>query len=581
MATQWQLLARCNGDMQGSALTKLFYPMSMNLSVAQIGDFLIISYNMALMRCPLDNRNCLPAAPTVKQTVLFTLLPTGALIDYRLVQTQTPKRASGRARRAPVLPDKTPPPPPPPAVPRRRRHQPDPPAEPRPALAGAEDPPVDPIVGNRGAPPRARDVFDDDAGTSTVGTAPRGNVRFAGGDSDDGENFPSPPLSTQSDSRSSSPVHPPRSDRRRHHRRSPRAGPHAPILPVPPKRGSDRSGKARDVWAFFDPKDPKATEKRECLFCLGRLRDVRAAPVNFANLRGAKVPSLPRSYSQSLNDVVKTMLVQNPGMRPSAAKLLKHERIRFATERQTFLMRKSKLGERELAFQDAIRNKDAEIYSLALNKLKEDKDAEIQSLNWKIHHYQRREAEMYEIIQSKQKETKDAFLRPETELLEALETAGRGYAFHPWEVGGAELEDYKTARSLLEEVTDILYPQADKSVRTAASLADLEDQNFNGMVVSQIMEMKNPQGKDSSSADFWEWIGNYLCLDMEDSDTRDTRKRFVIDIPSPLLLNPEGPEIAANVAQLLEVENPEFLPYRDAIGRPSLVVNNLPGHLTQ
>ncbi|KAJ7845977.1 hypothetical protein B0H14DRAFT_2357848 [Mycena olivaceomarginata] len=88
---------------------------------------------------------------------------------------------------------------------------------------------------------------------------------------------------------------------------------------------------------------------------------------------------------------------------------------------------------------------------------------------------------------------------------------------------------------------------------------------------------------------------------MENSDTRDTRKRFVIDIPSPLvhplgpsvsrpssstdssptwtistaqltemmehawqLLNPEGPEIAANVAQL-----------------PSLVVNNLPGHLTQ
>ncbi|KAJ7886431.1 hypothetical protein B0H14DRAFT_3730671 [Mycena olivaceomarginata] len=305
-----------------------------------------------------------------------------------------------------------------------------------------------------------------------------------------------------------------------------------------------------------------------------------------------------------------------PGMRPSAARLLKHERIRFATERQTFLMRKSKLGERELAFQDAIRNKYAEIYSLcqremeliqALNKLKEDKDAEIQSLNWKIHHYQRREAEMYEIIQSKQKETKDAFLRRETELLEALEqrdevmrfTRGRLEALVKCS-RSAELEDYKTARSLLEEVTDILYPQADKSVQTAASLADLGDQNFNGMVVGQIMEMKNPQGMDSSSADFWEWTGNYLCLDMENSDTRDTRKRFVIDIPSPLqLLNPEGPEIAANVAQLLEVANPEFLPYCDAIGtqpnhtqsppksqptpagRPSLVVNNLPGHLTQ
>ncbi|KAJ7814342.1 hypothetical protein B0H14DRAFT_3149461 [Mycena olivaceomarginata] len=175
------------------------------------------------------------------------------------------------------------------------------------------------------------------------------------------------------------------------------------------------------------------------------------------------------------------MLVQNPGMRPSAAKLLKHKRIRFATERQTFLMRKSKLEERELAFQDAIRNKDAEIYSLcqremeliqALNKLKEDKDAEIQSLNWKIHHYQRREAEMYEIIQSKQKETKDAFLRRETELLEALEqrdevmrfTRGRLEALVKCS-RSAELEDYKTARSLLEEVTDILYPQAVSPMR--------------------------------------------------------------------------------------------------------------------
>ncbi|KAJ7889152.1 hypothetical protein B0H14DRAFT_3712514 [Mycena olivaceomarginata] len=88
-----------------------------------------------------------------------------------------------------------------------------------------------------------------------------------------------------------------------------------------------------------------------------------------------------------------------------------------------------------------------------------------QSLNWKIHHYQRREAEMYEIIQSKQKETKDAFLRRETELLEALEQRDEVMRFNPWEVGGAELEDYKTARSLLEEVTDILYPQTVSPMR--------------------------------------------------------------------------------------------------------------------
>jgi hypothetical protein len=143
----------------------------------------------------------------------------------------------------------------------------------------------------------------------------------------------------------------------------------------------------------------------------------------------------------------------------------------------------------------------------------------------------------------------------------------------------------------------------DKSIRTAAALTDLKDQSFNGAVVCQIMEMKNPQGKDSYPADFWEWTGNYLCLDMENSDTRDTWKQFVIDIAGPLahplgpsvsrpssstdnsltwtittaqlteimkhaweLLDPEGIEIAANVAQLLEVANPEFLPYRDARG---------------
>ncbi|KAJ7312418.1 hypothetical protein DFH08DRAFT_822155 [Mycena albidolilacea] len=130
----------------------------------------------------------------------------------------------------------------------------------------------------------------------------------------------------------------------------------------------------------------------------------------------------------------------------------------------------------------------------------------------------------------------------------------------------------------------------DKSIQTAASLTDLEDQNFDGVVVCQIMEMENPLGKDTSPADFWEWTGNYLCLDMESPDSRDMRKQFVIDIPAQLtevmehvwqLLDPELIEIAANVAQLLEVANPEFLPYCDAIGKPSLVVNNVPAHLRQ
>ncbi|KAJ6572802.1 hypothetical protein DFH09DRAFT_1079491 [Mycena vulgaris] len=55
-----------------------------------------------------------------------------------------PKRASGRTRRAPPGPDKTPPPPSTP-VPRRPRCQPAPPSEPAPAPTRAEDPPVDPV----------------------------------------------------------------------------------------------------------------------------------------------------------------------------------------------------------------------------------------------------------------------------------------------------------------------------------------------------------------------------------------------------------------------------------------------------
>ncbi|KAF7326526.1 HAT family dimerization domain-containing protein [Mycena venus] len=180
-----------------------------------------------------------------------------------------PKRASGRTRKAPSAPDKTPPPPPTPAVPRRQRRQPAPPSEPAPAPTRAEDPPIDPVpVGE--IPPRARDVFDDDE-DSAAGPVPRPSVRFTGNDNDSGEDFASPSPSTSSQpSRSHSPIQPLSSSRRRRHRQSPRAGPHATPLPVPQNKKSGRSGSARDVWTFFEPKDAKETEKRECLFCKQR-----------------------------------------------------------------------------------------------------------------------------------------------------------------------------------------------------------------------------------------------------------------------------------------------------------------------
>ncbi|KAF7372427.1 HAT family dimerization domain-containing protein [Mycena venus] len=119
-------------------------------------------------------------------------------------------------------------------------------------------------------PPRARDVFDDDE-DSAAGPVPRPSVRFTGNDNDSGEDFASPSPSTPSQpSRSHSPIQPLSSSRRRRHRQSPRAGPHATPLPVPQNKKSGRSGSARDVWTFFEPKDAKETEKRECLFCKQR-----------------------------------------------------------------------------------------------------------------------------------------------------------------------------------------------------------------------------------------------------------------------------------------------------------------------
>ncbi|KAJ7787438.1 hypothetical protein B0H14DRAFT_2629300 [Mycena olivaceomarginata] len=56
--------------------------------------------------------------------------------------------------------------------------------------------------------------------------------------------------------------------------------------------------------------------------------------------------------------------LKNPEMRPSAVKLLNHERLKFVSERQSFLIRKSKLEKKELATDDEIRNKDAEIQVL-------------------------------------------------------------------------------------------------------------------------------------------------------------------------------------------------------------------------
>ncbi|KAJ7853951.1 hypothetical protein B0H14DRAFT_3136693 [Mycena olivaceomarginata] len=187
--------------------------------------------------------------------------------------SQTPKR-SRRARRA-TAPDETPPPPATPPPSRRQRRQPAPPTESAPAPAPAE------------VPPHTRDVFDDDPEAGAASSSPRAGVRFTGlHDDDDGEEFREPSPSTASRSRSPSPTRQPASHRRRQ-RKSPRAGPHASLLPVPHKKRTDRSGGGRDVWTFFDPKEIQDGQKRECLFC----RQQHATNAHIGTTKFAKLTS--------------------------------------------------------------------------------------------------------------------------------------------------------------------------------------------------------------------------------------------------------------------------------------------------
>ncbi|KAK7037056.1 hypothetical protein R3P38DRAFT_2517108 [Favolaschia claudopus] len=157
---------------------------------------------------------------------------------------------------------------------------------------------------------------------------------------------------------------------------------------------------------------------------------------------------------------------------------------------------------------------------------------------------------------------------------------------------------------------------SDKSTRTSISLNDLESPEIRAQIVGQLMEMRNPE-VDKKPADLWEWTGKFLSLEDDSKQGRETRRRFVAEIPGILvhpvapsvtvsttsdsgptwgvptaqldeilkdaweLLEPETPQIAANIAQLSEVWNSDSFPYPDARGIPSLIVQNVPAHLTR
>ncbi|KAJ7460408.1 hypothetical protein B0H11DRAFT_2242175 [Mycena galericulata] len=109
-----------------------------------------------------------------------------------------------------------------------------------------------------------------------------------------------------------------------------------------------------------------------------------------------------------------------PEMRPSAAALLKHERVKFSMERRSLLVLKSDLEGRELAISDAMRDIGGKVEHLRsmISDYQEQLNTSPEVLRAAL---DRREAEMYHMIQAKEQEAKDAFHRREMELLEAQE----------------------------------------------------------------------------------------------------------------------------------------------------------------
>ncbi|PFH46257.1 hypothetical protein AMATHDRAFT_199708 [Amanita thiersii Skay4041] len=170
-------------------------------------------------------------------------------------------------------------------------------------------------------------------------------------------------------------------------------------------------------------------------------------------IRNGRIPPLPRGYSQSLSNVIKSMLSLNPAMRPSATQLLQHERLELVfkvseTEKMLLTVRthKSAIASKErevIARESLLADKEKQINSLLMQK-----DAEIASLQKMIalaqqqHQQQhqhkqrqytqpevelaiknavaRREAELRVLVMRREEEVKLAMTRREEEIMEAV-----------------------------------------------------------------------------------------------------------------------------------------------------------------
>ncbi|THH18650.1 hypothetical protein EW146_g2366 [Bondarzewia mesenterica] len=143
-------------------------------------------------------------------------------------------------------------------------------------------------------------------------------------------------------------------------------------------------------------------------------------------IRNARIPPLPRGYSQALSSVIKAMLNLNPAMRPSAAQLLQHERLELSfkvSETQKMLTavkaHKSALQEKERD----VTAREARLATVESNQaaLIAQRDAEIATLRTHLNEVQSSvAAQIHQAISKREEGLRTAVLRREEEVAESM-----------------------------------------------------------------------------------------------------------------------------------------------------------------
>ncbi|KAJ6581454.1 kinase-like domain-containing protein [Mycena capillaripes] len=166
-------------------------------------------------------------------------------------------------------------------------------------------------------------------------------------------------------------------------------------------------------------------------------------------IRSARIPPLPRGYSQALNGVIKAMLNLNPAMRPSAAQLLQHERLEFAfkvsetekllntikshkatltTKEREVLNRESALNEKESQITEMIQQRDVQIHLLQSQlhecqsqlhqaQLQMHSQPSMDEIHAAVKH---REEELRVLVLKREEEVSRSMQRREDEIMEAV-----------------------------------------------------------------------------------------------------------------------------------------------------------------